>query len=92
MNEINLCVDPSFKCPNRIDLVGSKWIKNGNDMIDEGYPLQLDIELNDNCNFRCPNCPQSTTVNKSYNIMSVPLFHRLIMESLLERSIIQLNY
>ena len=94
MSEENLCVDSSFRCPNRIDLVGSKWIKNGNDMIDEGYPLQLDIELNDNCNFRCPNCPQSTAVNKSYTIMNIQLFHRLVMESLLAHNFesIKLQY
>ena len=44
--EEDLCVDPSFTCENRKDVNGSRWVKNGQEMIDERFPIQLDIELN----------------------------------------------
>ena len=83
MNGVNLCVDPSFRCPNRIDKNNSKWKKNGQEMVDNGFPLQLDIELNNNCNFRCPNCPQSTE-NILIEYMPLSLFRSLILEGISE--------
>ena len=83
MSEENLCVDPSFRCPNRIDRINSKWVKHGQEMIDNEFPIQLDIELNNNCNFRCPNCPQSTE-NILIEYMPLSLFRSLILEGILE--------
>ncbi len=63
-----LAVDPTFHCENRIDVPQSKWIHNGQNMIVGNYPLQLDIELNTDCNYKCIMCIQSIKTPRAYQI------------------------
>jgi len=59
MEEINLCVDPSFHSDQpKTEIKNSKWEHNGRYMINDGFPLQLDIELNTTCNYNCIMCFQ----------------------------------
>lgn len=54
--------DPSFTYARRAvedHFKTTNWYKNGAEMIDMGYPLQLELELNTDCNLRCPQCFQS---------------------------------
>lgn len=56
----DLSVDPSFKYVKKADENRvSKWIDNGELMILDEFPIQLDMELNTTCNLRCKMCPQS---------------------------------
>jgi MoaA/NifB/PqqE/SkfB family radical SAM enzyme len=43
-----------------------KWAENPKDFVDEGYPLNLDIEASSACNLSCPMCPR-TVAKKSKN-------------------------
>ena len=55
-----LSVDPSFHSDQpKTEIKNSKWEHNGMYMIDNGFPLQLDIELNTTCNLNCIMCFQS---------------------------------
>lgn len=50
-------VDPSFECDQpKTEIKDSKWEYNGKYMINNGFPLQLDIELNTTCNYNCIMC------------------------------------
>lgn len=53
-------VDPTIKFLSR-NVVDKtiKWDKYGEEMIDDGFPLQLDIELTTACNLKCRMCVQS---------------------------------
>ena len=56
----DLSVDPSFECDQpKTEIKDSKWEYNGKYMINNGFPLQLDIELNSTCNFNCIMCIQN---------------------------------
>lgn len=55
-----LSVDPSFHSDQpKTEIRDSKWEHNGMYMINNGFPLQLDIELNTTCNLNCIMCFQS---------------------------------
>lgn len=57
MKEIELCVDPNFKgdLPYR-SMEDDKWEWIGNNMIETSFPMQIDLELNTDCNFNCSMC------------------------------------
>ena len=40
-----------------------KWADNPINFINEGYPLNLDIEASSSCNLRCPMCPHTINTN-----------------------------
>lgn len=42
-----------------------KWAENPVNFIDEGYPLNLDIEASSACNLRCPMCPRTVVMKNS---------------------------
>lgn len=41
-----------------------KWADNPANYIDEGYPINLDIEASMACNLRCPMCPRTVRINE----------------------------
>lgn len=47
----------------RYKIYREKWVHNPAGYIDEGYPLNLDIEASSACNLHCPMCPRSLTLN-----------------------------
>jgi radical SAM protein with 4Fe4S-binding SPASM domain len=42
-----------------------KWSENPANFIDEGYPLNLDIEASSACNLRCPMCPRTVALKNN---------------------------
>ena len=63
---VDLSVDPSFHSDQpKTEIKNSKWEHNGMYMIDKGFPLQLDIELNTTCNLNCVMCFQSKCKTKA---------------------------
>ncbi len=66
-----------------------KWADNPKSFIDEGYPLNLDIEASSMCNLKCPMCPRTLAVAKEgpgkasryFVHFDFDLFKRLIDEA-----------
>lgn len=54
----NLFTEPTTKGITYITRPGSQWVNKGVNMIDEGFPVQIDIELNTTCNLKCKMCFQ----------------------------------
>lgn len=52
--------DPSFKYVKKAkETRKTDWYRCGAEMIERQFPVQLELELNTDCNLRCPKCPQS---------------------------------
>jgi len=64
-----------------------KWSENPVGYIDEGYPLNLDIDVTSACNLRCPMCLRNSNAEKANPLFRKPkhfdfdLYKRLIDES-----------
>ena len=51
-----------------------KWTENPKNFINEGYPINLDIEASSACNLRCPMCPR-TVMNYNRVGETIPSKH-----------------
>ena len=61
----DLSVDPTFVSDLPYNGVkDSKWYHNGQYMINNGFPLQIDLELNLTCNFNCIMCIRDSIKTK----------------------------
>lgn len=44
------------------------------------YPLQLDFELNNTCNYRCPSCTWSIETNENIKLFPLDVFKKIITD------------
>ena len=64
-----------------------KWTDNPVNFINEGYPLNLDIDASSSCNLRCPMCPRTIASNDKNGNMrhsknfDFDIYRRLIDEA-----------
>lgn len=58
VKEKELCVDANFLKGSDLPYTteDSKWEHNAENMINDGFPLQIELSLNTSCNFKCPFC------------------------------------
>ena len=72
---------------DRYKLYREKWNNNPKNYINEGYPINLDIESSSACNLRCPMCPRTKAVNEKGKLdrqsqhFDFDLYKRLIDEA-----------
>lgn len=76
----DLFTEPTTKGITYITRPGSQWVNKGVNMIDESFPVQIDIELNTTCNLKCKMCFQKDHAPPRKN-MSLALAYSLLNQA-----------